>query len=186
MEPQHLDPIAQTLITAYWDTGSYSAGFLARHGKPPTTMAKAHHARSVMQAILDDQDRYELLSAYAEFGRVAVKDFELSEILVLRSESAVVAEQRSRNHALRLDLGLAPIPAVEKLVIYGFTPAGASLAIVDACRIEGSQRLKLSGQPEHIGRWPYGTQPEDDGFPQGEADLFHDLGELNLDAEGNL
>lgn len=186
MEPQHLDPIAQTLIAAYWDTGSYSSAFLARHGKPPTTMAKAHHARSVMQAVLDEQDRYELMSAYAEFGRVAVKDFELSEILVLRSESAVVAEQRSRSYAPRLDLGLEPIPAAEKLVIYGFTPVGASLAIVDACRIEGSQRLKLSGQPEHVSLWPYGSQPDDEGFPQGEADLFRDLGDLNLDAEGEL
>lgn len=184
MTPDHLDPFAKILINSYRDTQAYSAWFMDRHGSPPTRMSKAHHLRGAAQVAFAKDVRYTLQLPYLEFGRVAVVEVETGQQLVLRSEGAVAAEERSKQGELYGESYIKRVAALELLVIYAFTAAGLRLALAGAARVNGSRRLRPSGPPVHMGVWPYqgGTGP-DGSFDQGSPDLFRDLGDLDLGEE---
>lgn len=182
MTPADLDPFAQTLISAYHDAAAYSTWFMQRHGTPPNTMSKAHHLRCAAQVGFANDDRYKLQPSYLEFGRVAVADLVTGQALVLRSEGALAAEDRSKQGSLLEDSYIQRVPAVELLVINAFTPTGLRLAVAGAVRTSRSNRIQPAGPPVPMGLWPYGSGDGPPGsFDQGSPDPFVDLGDLDLE-----
>lgn len=181
MDAATFDPVARHLIAAYADTAAYSAVFAEEHaGHAPTTLAKAHHLRSVLQALVIEDDRYELGPEYAEFGRVKIIDVGSSSAYVLRSQGAVAAEGVKSAETLFAETFISRERLDDLLLVYAFTRAGLVLSVAGAVRI-GRHRLALSGEPTYLGTWAYDfNDGNDDPFEQGATDAFRDLGDLDI------
>lgn len=96
MDKAHLDPVAEILVAAYLNTASYSWQFNQDHEQPPTAAAKAHHMRSIAQALINGSDRFQLAPPYIEFGRVEFEDTTTGHCYLLRSDGAVKIERSKR------------------------------------------------------------------------------------------
>jgi hypothetical protein len=186
MEHTDLDPFAEHLLTAFGDVAAYSRQFTDDQGVPPTSMAKVHHLRSVVQARLTQDERYELRSSYAEFGRVQCLDHQTEVEFVVRSASAVRIETGKSAHGTGelFDGGPFKVNSPVRLLIIEFTKEGLRLSQASAVRAEGRGRLDLSGEVQFLGLWPYtAAGPEGSPFDQGSRDAFGEVGDLDIDGE---
>ncbi|MDA8292507.1 MAG: hypothetical protein M0Z33_12640 [Actinomycetota bacterium] len=179
MERVELDPIAEILVQSYFGTASYSRQFNDEHQQPPTAAAKAHHLRSVAQALINQDNRLRLDPEYAEYGRLSFMDVESGETYLVRSSAAVriEAEVQARLFDMKPYLRSAVT-----LLVYRFHELGVDLSSTGTRQVRGHRRLVPSGTPEFVGMWPYATSSPPP-FDQGPGSAWDDLGELGHDAE---
>ncbi len=181
MDRDRLDEIAEHLNAAYLDTAVYRREFLNDHGSPPSLMAKIHNMRSAVQAALARDDRYELRSAYAEYGRVQFAEIATGDEFLLRSSAAVRIED-SKSEQLELFPGLT---TAVHLLVYCFDKEGVRLSITGTTHRKGRRRLEAAGTLTPMGVWPYLTHDLSSSFDQDGTDAFDDLGDLgDLGEEG--
>ncbi|WP_349269127.1 hypothetical protein [Mycolicibacterium parafortuitum] len=186
MDATQLDPFAKTLVSSWMSTASFSQQFREEHDFPPSTAAKAHYFRSVVQARVTQGDRYELHPEFVEFGRVQVTDLATTQAYLLRSMSAVSIETA---RAARRQLELFAIPQVfdVNLLVYQIEKEGMHLWRCGTTRAAGEKRLTRFGELHYIGFWPFDDFDGDGGeggFVQGPIDPWDDLGDLDIDAVG--
>ncbi|PUA81055.1 hypothetical protein [Nocardioides currus] len=185
MDKARLDPVATHLITSYVDTGSYSQRFKDDHHVPPSLMAKVHHLRSVIQALLVDDSNYELAPSYVDYGRVEFTDLKTGERYLLKSSKAVAIETATA----RQNGSLFPItnlirPSDIKVIVYRFQRAGLELSIAPASTRGRSEKIHVADAPVLVDVWPYQTDELADQtkpFDQTARDNFADLGDLGHD-----
>lgn len=179
MEKEQLDPIAAHLISSYAETAVHSRRFRDDHASPPTLMAKVHHLRSVLQALLTQDEDYDLSAPYAEFGRVQFTETASGTQFLLRSAGALQVERLVDDDqpALFPATGLVKISDV-LLVVYQFMKEGVALSIAETIQRAGRQRLLALGEPTPMGFWPYFSGDDVAPFDQDLADPFGDVGEL--------
>lgn len=187
MDEQQLAPVAKHLLAAYSDTADYSRRFKDQHDDmPPSVMAKAHHMRSVAQALIGNDDWYRLSSQYAEFGRVLFTDVETGIKLLLRSSAALRMENLQT--VGQMDLGISVVPVFVKspvrLVVYEFGKEGVDLSVVGTKQQATRKRLMAAGAPIHVGSWSYTSIVEsEEKFDQAARDDFKEVGALGYDDE---
>lgn len=191
MESSDLDPFAEHLLTAFGDVAAYSRQFTDEQGVPPTSMAKVHHLRSVAQARLAQDERYELRPFYAEFGRVQCLDRKTGAEFVLRSASAVRIETEKGSHGGTTPLFDAKpfkILSPVRLLINEFTEDGLRLSEASSVvQGNGRTRLQLRGEVRFIGLWLYTTTGAcGNPFDQGARDTFGEVGRLAINDEGEM
>lgn len=189
MNKLQLDPFAEHLLGAYGETAAYSRQFRDERKMPPTSMAKLHHLRSLVQAFVTDDERYELHPAYVEFGRVQCLDRLTGYEFVLRSASAVQIETAKRDHETAPLFDAAPhkIHSKVRLLINEFTENGLCLSEASAAQRPGRTRLEVSGAVQFIALWPY-TASEPEGtrtFDQGVTDDFKEVGRFGINDQGD-
>lgn len=183
MDQARFTPIAEILVTAYLETGSYSKDFREQYGCPPTILAKAHHLRSVVQAEVAGVGGLRLGDRYVEFGRVEITELSTGECYVLQSESSLTIEMMVRQRDTLFD-ATSYIESTTKMLIYAFEPKGLELSLAGAIVRPSSQRLYAAGPPAFIGVWPYDTS-HSEPFDQDESrDAFGDLGDVDMDEQG--
>jgi hypothetical protein len=182
-----LDPFAAHFLDSYHETAIFNRRFMDDYGTPPTLLTKAHHLRSVVQAKLAQDDDFELLPKFSEFGRVQFIDKDGHE-LVLRSTSALLIErgeeQPDQQGALfemhsSYVVDLSPV----KLLIYKFAGDGLHLSTCAARKLPQKARLLAYGPATLQGIWPYsdGGDGGDGGiFSQDNPDDFGDIGDIDL------
>lgn len=188
MEKEQLAPVAQHLLSAFADTADFSRRFKDRHhDMPPTVMAKTHYMRSVVQALIGDDESYRLSSHYAEFGRVGFTDLATGTELLLRSSAALRIETLQTDGQLALGIKITPVFVASgvQLLVYDFTTDGVKLSTVGT-KLRG-KRLVAAGIPTLVGFWPYAVEPDPDTeaapFNQATRDDFDEVGDLGYDEE---
>jgi hypothetical protein len=179
MTTAQLEPLARILIDGYFVTADYSHGFREDHGQPPTMLAKVHHHRSIIQATVVGDERYQLGGAYAEFGRVAIEDLAEDRSYLLRSDGTVKIEGIKEQSTLFDSTQYLTSPVT--LLVYRFHAAGLDLSIAGTRQRFGRGRIMAAGAPTYVATWPYYS--EDHPFTQGEVDPFREVGGLE-DEEG--
>lgn len=181
MNEAQLAPLAEKLIRAYQETAIASRQFRDDYQAPLTVMAKAHTMRSIAQALIASDDRYDLHAEYAEFGRVQWTDLRHGRTYRLRSHSASTIENWAKQETF---FDSNPfIRSAVTLLIYSFSPAGLTLAVAGSKGKPDSSRLFLSGRAVPVGCWPYDAALEAGTFDQAADDPFTELGELNDEEE---
>jgi hypothetical protein len=181
VDPTPFDAIAELMHSSYADTAGYSRDFLRQYQRPPTTMAKAHHFLSVLQAELDLDTRFRLGLDYSEYGRVQYQS-ELGQLFLVRSHSAVTIEAEKRQGVLFSE---TYIESPVTLLIHKFHQDGLDLSVAGTKQGEG-RRLEASGVPMYMGTWPYGaTGAPPPPFDQGEGDDFGDVGDIGEEGDGS-
>lgn len=183
MTPEQLNPLAEIMVSAYFDTWSYRREFLEHYEVPPTLFDKVHHWRSVVQALVTTDDRFTLNRDYAEFGRVHVTD-EGGNSYLLRSNGSDSIERAKRQGSL-FDLTRF-FKSDVMLIVYNFHKEGMDLSVAGTRKSIGKKRLEASGPLTYVGTWPWttGQRPTPSAFSQGDVDPFGDLGQLP-EAEGD-
>lgn len=182
MDAAELDPFARIMVSSYLATSVYSRNFGNEWGSPPTIVSKAHHFRSVVQAQVTGSARYQLGTAYMEFGRVQVADTESGRTYLIRSMPAVNIEDS------RPQLGLFPIPAAYEvnMLVYQFEREGMRLWRCGTTQAEGRRRLIPAGELLEMGFWPFDDfGPDGSAFDQGGIDPFPDLGNPDIEGTGS-
>ncbi len=178
MQRQHLTPLADAMLNAYFATLGYSRWFTDIHGQPPSKMAKTQNLLSVVQSELNLDPRFELSDRYAEYGRVEVSDRRDGISYVLRSE-AMLAIERQREALFDSNQYLA---SDTLLLVHRFHQNGLDLSIAAARKKAGKLRLQASGPAIFVGAWPFVavTPPPTKGigFDQGAEDAFGELGDI--------
>ena len=186
MDREQLHPMAEILIQAYLDTLVYSRQFRDQYRYPPTTASKAHHLRSIAQAMVYRDGRFVLETEYLEHGRLGFSLSESEQRYLVRSQSAVAIEANKAQGQL-FDATKC-IKSEVVLVIYKFHENGLDLSIAATQQREDRKRLQASGPPSYVSTWPYSTDGSPSPFDQGGLDPFAELGELGDedgdDAEG--
>lgn len=182
MQSDHLNPIATHLVASYNETAIYSRQFRDDYETPPSLMAKVHHLRSIVQARLADDDRFEVAAPYAEYGRVEFTELTTGSKFLLRSAGALAVEKAKQpdQPALFAFSMFIKISDVQ-LLVYEFGSDGLRLSLAAAAQRDGGKRLLASGEPLRVGSWPYAPDEEQrtDPFNQGIADPFGDVGDLD-------
>jgi hypothetical protein len=191
MQREELDPVASHLIASYMETASYSRQFRDDHDTPPTLMAKVHHLRSIVQALLVADDDYELAQPYADFGRVEFTETSSGGRFLLKSAGALAVEKKHEQRWLSLfAVGNLLRPSDVQVLIYEFDKVGLTLSLADAVRHGAGKKLRVHGEMTTIGFWPYHPDDgDDDGgvaapFDQDDRDPFGDVGGLDEGNEG--
>lgn len=180
--------MAEHLISGYLSTASYGRAFHDEHDSVPSKMARIHHMRSVIQARLTVDDRFDLSTDYIEYGKVCFTDLDNGQEYVLRSSGSVAVEQ----HCVGSQYSLFHIPTTRarqlpQLLIYDFFQYGLNLAVSQSRRRPGKKRLLPTGDILTIGTWAF---PDIDGpngngsFDQETRDSFDELGNFNFDEDG--
>lgn len=180
MNATELDPAAGILVRSYLDTSVDSARFKDRFGLPFSVALKAHHMRAIAQSRFLKHERYRLGKTYAEFGRVQFEDTHTGRNYLLKSAGAITVEAA---HQLRLfgrdEFGESDIT----LAIYTFNSEGLALSVAEARRVPGRRKLVALDDPTYIGLWAFA--PEDgEPFDQSYPDSFEELGDIDLDEDG--
>lgn len=186
MQPDQLEPVAAHLIASYNDTAIYSRQFRDDHETPPSLMAKVHHLRSIVQARLTADERFELAPSFAEYGRVEFTELGTGSKFLLRSAGALAVERARRHEQLALFAFAKLIKTSDvQLLIYDFNHDGLSLSISAAAQRAGGKRLIARGEPMPIGFWPHVPDEDlmDGSFDQDNADPFDDVGDLSEEDE---
>ena len=180
MNQEQLEPTAGIMTEAYQDTYAQNRIFRDEYGYTLTTAAKAHYLRSIVQAQMRASERYELGEDWSELGRVEFTDREHGRSYLLRSDSAVKIEQaRAQQNLFHPNLYLKDGLL---LVVYSFSREGLSLSLAGTKHRKHSRRIEISGEPTFVGTWTYTTDAA--GFDQEQPDQFTDLGNLDMDDEG--
>ena len=184
MNTAQLSPIAEMIIAALHDTRSYTTGFSSEHGNPPTTMAKTHHLRSVVQALVIADDRYKLGGEYSEMGRVQILDYENGRTYQLRSALAIAVDRATRADTLFDSPSYIASPTV--LLVYQMQPLGLDLSVAGAQHQPGRSRLEPTGPASYVDTWPY-IASGSGSFDPGNRDMFDELGDIGeIDQAGDL
>jgi hypothetical protein len=168
-----LDPVAEVLVQSYLGTASANRQFHDEWDQPMTIASKAHHMRSIAQALVNQHDRFRLNPDYVEFGRLGFLDLELKRDYLVRSKSAVTIEAD-------LEQPLFPVRQVESkviLVVYFFHKVGLDLLVANTSQPLRKKRLVPSSPATYMGTWSFsaGGGP---GFDQGSEAAWDDLGDL--------
>lgn len=184
MEKTELDGAADHLLRGYLDVADYRRVFIDDHEFPPSLMAKIHHFRSVVMALLTRDDQFDLHDSYTDYGKVEFTDRGTGRVLLLRSAAAVQIEATQKHEQL-IFAGM-PEPALGgstvQLLVYRFDKHGLHLSIADTVqKKDRGQRLFANGTPHHVGLWPY-TDSSTPPFNQDAADVFGEIGDLDLEA----
>jgi len=180
MEATEVDPLARILVSSWLATALYSHQFREEYDSPPTTIAKAHHFRSVVQARVNQGERYALHPEFMEFGRVQVTDTSLGANYLIRSMSAVSIEE---NFAKRDQIGLFEVSRAFgiSLLPYRFERTGMQLWVCGTKQARDSRRLIPAGELNHVGFWTYDDNldpgPGGPVFDQGDLDPWDELGD---------
>ena len=176
MDTAALTPVAEMLISSYFDTASFSRDFLGRHDFPPSMLTKSHYLRSAMQASMTSSERYDLSSAYAEFGRVEFTDLVEGISYLLRSDGAMAFERVKEG---TLFDSTCYITSDVIMLVYKFHQHGLDLSVVGTKKLQNKVRLQASGKPVWVNTWPYESVVSDQGtFDQGLGDPFRDVGPI--------
>lgn len=161
---------------------NYRQQFLDDHGTPPTLMSKVHHFRAAVQALLIDDERYELASGYVDFGRVEFTDLASKERYLLRSAGAVAIEKSNFSPLQSALFGVGNFirPADVQVLVYEFEDGGVTLSIAPGVKRAGKSRVLVKGEPAKVGHWRLTSETGDAvPFDQEGRDSFSDVGELN-------
>lgn len=176
MDAKALTPVAEMLIASYFDTASFSRHFMGQHDYPPSMLTKSHYLRSVMQASMHHDARFELSDSYAEFGRVEFTDRFQDRSYLLRSDGAMAFERVKDN---TLFDSTAFITSDIIMLVYKFHQIGLDLSVVGTKKLRDKARLQATGAPVFVSMWPYETgSPGDGTFNQGGGDPFGDVGPI--------
>lgn len=163
MDKSEIDSVARHLLGSYDDTRTYVLRFLDDHERPPSTMAKAHHFRSVVQAVVVGDVDLTLDSEYEEFGRVQITDVTTGSAFLLRSSAAVAIEKATSAEQLVLwELPQTDPKSGLLLLVYRFDDEGLWLSVAATVKKPKSKRVFARHTPELVGFWPFATP---DGFP---------------------
>lgn len=184
MSTDRFDAVAAHIISSARHTTDYRDQFLDEHGTPPTLMAKVHHFRSVIQALLISDERYELASAYGDFGRVEFKELATEERYLLRSAGAFAIEKNNVDplQSALFAIGQLLRPTAVQVLIYEFENRGVTLSVAPGVRRAGKSRVLVKSEPIKVGHWPLvGDIDEAAPFEQDQRDPFGDVGDLNED-----
>jgi hypothetical protein len=176
-----LDPAAKILVQSYLDTSVDSLRFKDRYGLPFSVALKAQHMRTIAQSQFLKHDRYRLGKEYAEFGRVQFQDTETERIYLLKSAGAITVEAARQLRLFERDeFGDSDVT----LAIYRFTREGLELCVAEARRVPSRRKLVALNEPQKIGMWLFAP---DDGkpFDQSYPDSFEELGDIDMDEEGD-
>lgn len=187
MSANPFDAVAAHIITSARHTTDYRDQFVEDHGTPPTLMSKVHHFRAVVQALLLDDERYELASAYGDFGRVQFKDLTSAQSYLLRSAGALAIEKSNVSPLQSALFGAGGFlrPADVQVLIYEFENGGVTLSTVPGVKRAGKARILAKGEPTRVGHWPFAGEAADAApFDQDHRDPFRDVGDLNEGDEG--
>lgn len=181
MQSDDLTPVAAHLLASYSDVGDYSRQFQDDHETPPSLMAKVHHLRSIVQARLTQDARFELAAPFSEYGRVEFGELASGERFLLRSAGALAVEKAKKAEPIALFAFAKLIKTSDvQLLIYEFVRHGLVLSIAPTVHRVGSRRLYARGEPVRLGFWPYSaTDDQAIPFDQAGADLFDDVGDLD-------
>lgn len=182
MDKAQLDPLAEIFIESYLDTATFSRMFKEEHDQPPTVLAKAHHFRSVVQAVLRRERRYDLSQDFMEFGRVEVTDHIAGRAYLLRSYSAIAVETAKRGQRETLFHDTDFTASDVTMLVYRFDKPGLDLSVAGTRRNGSKWRLQPVGVPVYVGTWPYHI-PTPPSFDQEEEDAFNDVGDIDIDGE---
>ena len=186
MQPDELEPVAAHLIASYSDTAIYSRHFRDEHETPPSLMAKVHHLRSIVQARLATDERFELAPSFAEYGRVEFTALGTGRKFLLRSAGTLAVGRAKRRDKLALFAASKFLKTSDvQMLIYEFDRDGLSLSLAASAYRVGGKRLVARGEPTPIGFWPYLPSEvlEGGSFDQDVADPFSDVGDLDEGGE---
>lgn len=175
MNKTQLDPVADVLIAAYLETASYSREFRDEHDQPPTMLAKVHHMRSIVQATLTANDRFDLGASYVEFGRVEFEDLTVGKRYLLRSDGALSIEQKMLQRDAMFETA-SYLTSDVVLLIHTFHKTGLDLSVAGTRHTLGSKRLVATGRPTFVSTWPYVADDSPSPFNQGAGDPFGEVG----------
>lgn len=176
MDQTQLTPIADVLLDAYVDRLAYSRRFLHDHGQPPTLASKAHHMRSVAQALVTQADGLMLGGEWSESGRVEITDLTTDRRYLLRGDGAVKIERDVRQ--IESLFPAAPyISSDVVLLVYRFHHIGLDLSVAGTKHRADKKHLEISGTPTFIATWPW-SDDDTTRFEQGFGDDFGDLGDF--------
>jgi len=176
------------MIGGYQDTLAYATAFSHDYGQPPTLIDKRQHLRSITQAMLNKDDRFELDPWFAELGRVAFVDRTTQRRFLLRSSGAVEIETKLKHtHDPQLFPTATYIKSDDVLLVYRFHKDGLDLSVGGTQRMDGKGRLRLSGTLTFIATWHYSFGgPTGGTFNQfGNGNPFDGLGDLGI-ADGEV
>jgi hypothetical protein len=171
------NPLADHLLRSYNEAAIASRAFKERHGQPPTMMEKAHHVLSVMQALVNNDDRYLLGSEYSEFGRVEVTETATGRVLLLRGSAAVSIERSRAQQELFDDTRYLDSPVL--MLVRKFHETGLDLSIAGTRHIHGKTHLEATGKPAYLGTWLFAEASTTTSFDQGYVDPFEELGAMD-------
>jgi hypothetical protein len=184
MDTAALTPVAEMLISSYFDTASFSRSFTGQFNNPPSMLTKSHYLRSVMQASMTHDQRFDLSSVYAEFGRVEFTDRSAERSYLLRSDGAMAFE-RVKDSTL-----FDPVKFITSdiiMLVYKFHEVGLDLSVVGTKKRHNRARLQATGTPVYINTWPYETGGPGHGtFNQGGGDPFGDVGPIRHEESSRL
>jgi hypothetical protein len=187
MERNRLDSFAQYMVGGALDTVSHSRQFSEEYGTPPTDMAKVHHMRSIVQARLTEDERFELDEEWADFGRVKWTDLATGQSYILRSQSALRIETEIRNQGTLFNPDQYIQTTDVVMVVYEFDRSGLNLSVAKTVQRSARGRLEAATYPRDIGSWSFTGETDDlDGaaatFDQQAQDVFDELGNLDLES----
>ena len=181
-----LDPFAAHFLDGYHELAIFNRQFTDDYDIPPSLLTKAHYLRSVVQAKLTQDDDFELIPKYTEFGRVQFIDKSGHE-LVLRSTSALQIERANEQPVEQGTIfEVRPILSPARILIYNFAPDGLHLSTCAARKVDKKARLLAFGSATLHGIWPYGGDGDSSGggiFSQDTPDDFGDIGDIDLGEE---
>ncbi|MBA3360716.1 MAG: hypothetical protein H0T94_04520 [Acidimicrobiia bacterium] len=184
MDVTQLTPLAEILIASYLETAVYSRVFFDERGSRPTTMAKVHHFRSVVQDEIRKDSRFSLSVEYLEFGRVEATDRSTNTRYLLRSDVSAEIDQLNRRSSLFDASGYIQwLPTEVILLVHRFADDGLELSVAGTKRRIDRTHLEATGTPSLLAIWPYNVVPPRPPFDQQENDPFNELGDLGDEDE---
>jgi hypothetical protein len=186
-----VDPFAKILISSYLAAAADARSFTDEWRSPPTKMDRVHRFRSIVQAQVNQSERFSLQPEYMEAGRVQVTDRDARLGYLIRSKAMIdIDEITSRPQQLVLFENLRPIvTGYPDMLAYNFDRNGLRLWICPTKQeSEERRRLVPAGDLDLIGYWRYDAATPPDGggdvFDQGAADPWPDLGDPDIDDVG--
>lgn len=172
VQTNDLAPLAGHILSAVGEVPAYSTRFLRDYGAPPTRIGKHHHMVSVLQSRLLDDDRFEVVPEFAEFGRVHVIDHIIERELLLRSAARVKKES---NPAL---FDVADFVTADlSIIAVKFVTDAVVLSAAGALRLQHGKKIIPAESARFVGHYSIAPDHRDpDPFDQGDVDFFNDIG----------
>lgn len=167
MNAQELEPAAQSLIDAYFETHTINERFTNDFEGPLNRMAQAQVLRSVAQRLILQRGTYLLSPEWADFGRIQFTDPNTNLTYLVRSASAVLIE-KAMTQATLLNPDLYLESAVI-MVVTRFKHESLELALAGTRRKRNTRRIEISGDATILGNWPL-VPSNIETFDQGVAD----------------
>ena len=177
MPVEQVDPFATVLISSYQSAAADARAFKEEWGLPPTRMDRSHRFRSIVQARVQQSDRFALHSEFMESGRVQVTDRITRRSFLVRSRAALDIEQafRGPEQLALFDEPLKTASSRPELLVYTFERDGMRVWICPTKQAKDQRRLLPAGELDFVGFWSFHDRPPPGGggtFDQGAGVAF--------------